>query len=259
MTDFARHRSVYSITQSGRVWPVYESQYNKLWAFSRLLNSRLTQTREWIKSLPPIGDDGLPPQSDIVHGGFISDLAFSFDGRYLIAGSTCSEAYLLDPNTTRPELVFSQASSDAITRVCFADDTKFVVGSADGSLVLWDVRNTKEEACLLVGHTKAIRSISYDREEDLLVTSSNDDHIRYWNMAMCQAAAQNSASNEEEDLVNRPCDVLLTCPNISLACMSSACNKFAFITTNGSLYVIDNLSLKHLKSDLQRFRTRSTS
>lgn len=254
MTNFARHRSVYSITQSGRVWPVYESQYNKLWAFSRLLNSRLTRTREWIKQLPPIGDDGLPPQNDIVNGGFISDLAFSFDGRYLIAGSTCSEAYLLDPNTTKPEVVFSQASSDAITRVCFAGDTKFVVGSADGSLILWDVRNTKEAACMLVGHTKVIRSINYDREGDLLVTSSNDDHIRYWNIAMCQAAAQNGASNEE-DLVNPlPCGVLLNCPNLSLACMSSTNKKFAFITTNGSLYVVDNLNLKLLKSDMQRFR-----
>ena len=233
---------------------MYESHYNKLWAFSRLLNSRLTRKREWTKPLPPIGDDGLPPQNDTAHGGFISDLAFSFDGRYLIAGSTCSEAYLLDPNTTRPEVVFSQASSEAITRVCFAGDTKFVVGSADGSLLLWDVRNTKEAVSILVGHTKVIRSIDYDREEDLLVTSSNDNNIRYWNIAMCQTAAQNSTNNEEDLGTPRPCDVLLTCPSISLACMSSTCKKFAFITTNGSLYVVDNLSHKHLKSDMQRFR-----
>lgn len=253
MSEFLRHRSVYGITQSDRVWPVYETRYNKLWAFSRLLNSKLTRTREWIKPPPDVGEDGLPTQTDLIHGGFISDLAFSFDGRYLIAGSTCSDAYLLDPKTTRPEIIMHKAGGDAITRVCFAGDTKFVVGSASGSLMLWDIRNTKEAACSFVGHTKVIRSIDYDQDADLLVTSSSDDHIRYWNIAQCQAALQNGTESEEED-VNHPCDVLLTCPNISLACVSSTCGKFAFITTSGSLYVVDNLNLKHLKKDIQRFR-----
>ena len=246
-----KHRSVYCITQADRVRPVYESKYNKLWTYSLLLNSKLTLKKKWVKPPPP-DNEVVEAQADIIHGGFISDLAFSFDGRYLVAGSTCSDAYVLDPNTSRREIVIRKASSDAITRVCFAGDNKFVVGSASGSLMLWDVRNTKEAACSLVGHSKVIRSISYDRETDLLLTCSCDDHIRYWKISEFQSEVKNHANEGEE--VDLPCGSLLTCPNISAACLSPACKKLAFITSSGSLFVVDNLDLELVKHDMHRFR-----
>ena len=254
MTDFRKHKTVFGITQSESIWPVYETSYNKFWSFSRLLNSKLTLVREWIKPTPPAGEDGIP---SAVYGGFISDLTFSNDGRYLLAGSTCSDAYLFDPNTTRPELIIKNACQDAITRVCFTGDTKFIVGSACGSLMLWDARNTKESITSLIGHTKVIRSIDYNRKKDLLVTSSSDDNIRYWNIAKCEVAIQNPTINvveEEESDHDLLCDVYLTCPNISLACINSSCEKLAFITCSGLLYVVDNLDLSHLKEDMLRFR-----
>ena len=257
MTDFSRHRSVYGLTQAEKVWPVFNSSYNKLWAFSTLLYSKLTLKRKW--TTPPRSDceNGIPLQSssEVIQGGFISDLAFSFDGRFLVAGSTCSDAYLFDPHTTRSEMVIRKASPDAITRVCFAGANKFVVGSANGSLMLWDVRNTKEAVCSLIGHTKVIRSINYDGDKDLLVTSSNDDQLRYWKLSQCQVPPmQNGRTTALEEETDQPCDVLLNCPNISLACMSPTCKKLVLITSSGTMYVIDNLDLEHLKSDMHIFR-----
>ena len=256
MAYFSRHKSIYSLTQSEKVWPVFDSQYNKLWSFSCLLYSKLTLERKWMKPSLRDCEDGIPLQSssEIIQSGFISDLAFSYDGRFLVAGSTCSDVYLFDPHTTRPEIVIRKASSDAITRVCFAGKNKFVLGSANGSLTLWDVRNSKEAICSLVGHTKVIRSINYDKDKDILLTSSSDDQLRYWKLAQCTCVkpVQNGTVDEEE--IDQPCGVLLNCPNISLACTSSASKKLAFITSNGALYVIDNLDLEHLKSDLHLFR-----
>lgn len=256
MTHFGRHRSVYSITQSERVRPLYDSPYIKQWTFSHLLNSKLTLTKEWTPPPQPSTEDGLPPQNEITPSGFISDLAFSIDGRYLVAGSTCSDVYLFDPCTTKREIVFKKASQDAITRVCFVRQNKFIVGSANGSLMLWDVRNTKGAITSLVGHTKVIRSIHYNTKEDLLVTSSNDDSVRYWKIAKCEVAAAARAENinTEGYEADPPCDIFLTCPNISLACMNNDCEKFAFITSDGALYVVDNLDLSHLKKDMRRFR-----
>lgn len=255
MAHFSSRKSIYGLTQSERIWPVFDSlYYNKLWTFSRLLYSKLTLERKWIKPPSPESDDGIPLQSSsaIIQSGFISDLAFSFDGRFLVAGSTCSDVYLFDPHTTRPEIVIRKASPDAITRVCFAGKNRFVLGSANGSLTLWDARNSKEAVCSLVGHTKVIRSISYDRDKDILVTSSSDDQLRYWKLAECAKSVQNDTVSEEE--IEEPCGVLLNCPNISLACMSPTLKKLALITSNGTLYIVDNLDLDHLKSDVHLFR-----
>lgn len=253
-----RHRSIYSLTQSEKNWPVFDSPYNKFWTFSRLLHSKLTLDKHWTKPPLPDSDDGIPLQSsnELLQSGFISDLAFSYDGRFLVAGSTCSDVYIFDPLTTRPETVVRKASPDAITRVCFAGRNKFVLGSANGSLMLWDVRNSKEAVCSLVGHTKVIRSISYDSDKDILATSSSDDQLRYWKLAECAkpAPAQQSGITVSEEESEQPCGILLNCPNISLACMSTTCKKLAFITSNGTLYIIDNLDLDHLKSDLHLFR-----
>lgn len=250
------HKSIYSLTQAERFQPVFDSPYNKSWTYSYLLHSKLALETKWTKPPMPDGDDGIPLQSssEIAQSGFVSDLAFSHDGSFLVAGSTCSDVYMFDPHTTRPEIVIRKASSDAITRVCFAGRHKFVLGSANGSLTLWDVRNSKEAVCSLVGHSKVIRSISYDRDQDILVTSSSDDQLRYWKLAECAKPVQNSTTTISEEENEPPCGVLLNCPNISLACMSPTNKKLAFITSIGTLYVVDNLDLDHLKSDLHLFR-----
>ena len=255
MANFSKRKSIYSLTQSEKTWPVFNSHYNKLWSYSRHLLSKLTLERKWEK--PPLCDcdDGIPLQSSnvIAQSGYISDLAFSHDGRFLVAGSTCSDVYMFDPHTTRPETVIRKASPDAITRVCFAGKNTFVLGSANGSLTLWDVRNSKEAVSSLIGHTKVIRSINYDGDKDILVTSSSDDQLRYWILAECAKPIVHDSGMTEEG-GEPPCGVLLNCPNISLACMSPTCKKLAFITSNGTFYIIDNLDLDHLKSDLHLFR-----
>lgn len=252
MTNLGWQKSVYDFTLVNRITPVFESRYNQLWLFSHLLYSKLALKRKWIKPPPPENDDGTPSQSEACHGGFISDLAFSSDGRYLVAGSTSCDVYVFDPNTTRPEIIIHRANPDAITRVCFTGNTKFVSGSANGSLMLWDVRRTSEAVCSLVGHTKVIRSTDYDSEEDILVTSASDDQIRYWKVAECQLLRQDGSG--DEGVANQPCDVLLSCLNVSLACMSLSCKKLAFITTSGSLFIVDNLDINRLKADMHRFR-----
>lgn len=255
MAHLGRRKNIYSITQSEKVWPVFESPYNRLWAFSHLLHSKYTLVKKWIKPQVPEDENGIPTQSsnEVLQSGFISDIAFSFDGRFLVAGSTCSDVYLFDPHTTHPEVVIRKASPDAITRVCFAGLNRFVLGSADGSLKIWDARNTKEAVCSLAGHTKVIRSINYERDKDILVTSSADDQLRYWKLSHCQEKLVQPTSTDDE-VLDQPCDILLDCPSISLACMSSACKKLTFITSSGTMFVIDNLDLEHLKSDLHLLR-----
>ena len=233
-----------------------DSTFYKEWDLSRALYPRLQVRDTWEKP-PPTNDDVVTGPSDI---GFISDLDFTQDGKVLAASSTNNDVYVFATNSGKLKFWIPKAHSNAVTRVKFVNNYQFVTGSADCTLGLWDLRNPKIPVNILRGHGTPIRSIDFDDNSDMLVTSSQDGHLRYWHLPTFQLSGENQVNNvsQDNDEVARVRGVLLTCPNFNLACISSVCNKAVCTNAHGNVYVIDNLDLSKLKDDLKNVRFDET-
>jgi WD40 repeat protein len=73
-----------------------------------------------------------------------------------------------------------QGHSDRITCSCFAADGFHVVtGSADHSMICWDMRNLKRSK-QISGHSSAVSSVLV--RGDLLLSASLDSSIKLWSM-----------------------------------------------------------------------------
>ena len=216
------------------------------WYVAKLLYPKLKLRNTW--TVPPREDDEPASLEDADNNGFISDLAFSRDGRKLVAGCTNKNLYIFEPNTGKSRAIIRGAHADAITRVCFVSETQFVSGSADASIALWDIRKSVQSVNMLLGHTKPIRSLDYDYGEDLLVSSSFDCTLRYWYIPSLQVERSNTENEETENYRG----VFLTCPNLTQASLFQdfESRKIACLNTQGTLYIIDNLNLRKLKSDM---------
>ena len=184
--------------------------------------------------------------------GFITDLDFAPDGRYLVASCTNKEVYIFNCHNGKLLKRFEKAHSDAVSRVRFVSDFHFVSGSVDGTMVLWDIRKQGTELGKLIGHTKSIRSIDYDRSLDWIISSAQDGHIRFWYLPAIGSQVDNSLAGTSEE--NSPYrGVLLTCPNFNQACLGP---KALVLCKDASstIFVIENLDLLHMREDFKNKR-----
>lgn len=220
------------------------SLHSQHWKMARMLYSSLRLRDEWRK--PPREDDGIVEQR-AEEVGFISDLSFSPDCKNLVASSTAGDVFILHPSNGRAKSVISDAHCSPVSRVLFVDNVQFVSGSTDCTVKLWDVRNTKKCVNTLQGHTKAIKTMDYSKDEDLLVTSSFDGQLRYWHLPYYQV--ERTDDHDSEDATYHRGSLLL-CPNFAYAAMSPTCKKLVCANSHGVLYVVSNLCIRTLKSAL---------
>ncbi len=243
----------YSRESSFRLYigPVSDSSHNQDLRWLRLLYPRMSVYKEWQKSGPELEEDG----RSTPHDGFISDLAFSKDGRKLLAGSSNGDAYLCDPNTHKFAAVI-KASEDSTLRVLFVGDRNFVTAATDNSIKLWDVRNTQTSINTLNGHTNFVRSLDYDESSCKLISSSYDFNIRYWHVPSYQIKREENETDSDESTNYR--GIFFKCPDITLTAISWHCSKMLCINSRGALYAINNLDLDHLKEDMKYARFDNT-
>ena len=178
--------------------------------------------------------------------GFISDLAFSKDNRRLITASSSGDVSMFDPHSHKLTSVIE--GSCPVLKVCFVADKYFISGLANSNILLWDVRNTKKTVNVLKGHSKLIRSLEYHSESSKLISSSYDGNIRYWHIPSYQASERENSDNEETSQYR---GILFKCPDVNQVAFDWYNQKLICLNSKGNMFVVDNLSIDHLKEDVK--------
>lgn len=116
------------------------------------------------------------------HQRDINAIAFSGDG-YLASGSSDLTVKLWNlsslSSTPSPQHTF-QALSDWVRAVAFSSDCQqLIAGSADGSLIIWDL-NPPQIRQTLREHLKDINAIAISPGRSLMATASRDTTIKIW-------------------------------------------------------------------------------
>ncbi len=126
------------------------------------------------------------------HTNVVLSLAFSPNSRFLVSGSSDTNAILWDVQQQR-QLHTLHGHTDAIYAVAFTPDSKrMVTGSDDHSLRLWQVHNG-EQIATLKGHTDDVVAVAVGPDlqgfgnleglkhgDGLIASGSWDNTIRLW-------------------------------------------------------------------------------
>jgi WD40 repeat protein len=185
--------------------------------------------------------------------GFISDLAFSGDGKHLLAASSNGEVYLFNPNNQKLRTVVS-TSDNAALKVLFVGEWYFTTASTDNCIMLWDMRNTHQAINSLRGHKNVIRTLDYHKPTGKLISSSYDGDVRYWHVGSYQV--EREEVDREENANYR--GILLKCTDLNRIAINWCSEKLLLVTSKGVIFSISNLSIDHLKNDIPYARLDDT-
>ena len=175
---------------------------------------------------------------------FICDINFSKDGKKLVAGSSNGGIVLLDSFSQK--LIVAINGIHSIVKVGFVGEQHFVSASTDYDILLWDIRYTRYPFNTLKGHSNLVRSLEYDDSTCNLISSSFDGDVRYWHIPSYMIK-RNEADSEESAHYR---GILFNCPGINQIAISWCCKKLLCINCKGVIYMVNNLSIDHLKKDL---------
>ena len=187
---------------------------------------------------------------DADDSGFISDLDYSPSGRLLAASTSSNCLFLLDPNLGTVVKSFYKPHKSAICKVLFVGEYQFVSGSADATVGYWDIRHPKKALNFLDFHTRPIKSLNYFPNSEILISSCQEGVMRFSHLPSFSVNSENSDISQ---------GILLKCPGLS-QCYFSEPQKIAVISNNtGTLFIIRNLSVMHIREDLPNIVLDDTS
>jgi len=112
---------------------------------------------------------------------WVNSVAFSPDGRKIIAGLEDGTLQLFDAISSKPIGITFQGHKKAVNSVAFSPDCKAIVsGSADNTLRLWDLQGN-QIGNLFRGHENEIHSVVFSPDGKEIVSGSADNTLRLWN------------------------------------------------------------------------------
>jgi len=108
-------------------------------------------------------------------------VAFSSDGRFVLAGSGDQSARLWDA-TSGEQIRLFEGHTDVVNSVAVSPDGRFLlIGSEDKTARLWDA-TTGAQIRLFEGHTKGVSSVAISAD-DRFVLTCGDTSTRLWDAA----------------------------------------------------------------------------
>jgi len=125
-------------------------------------------------------------QEAIVHSAQVTSVSISPDGNYILSNSRDNTLKLLDLRYNNELEVTSIYRSDNYRNgldwnsACFSTDGTFIAaGGADGSIVIWNTKTTKQEIVLQSIKTP-VSSCAWSPTGHLLAVSYQDKNVQLW-------------------------------------------------------------------------------
>jgi len=108
-------------------------------------------------------------------------LAFSRDGRWLVASYTDGAILLWDVKEREVAASFSEHSGSVRAIAFSPDGQRLASASEDRSVVIWNVSEGRKEATLQ-GHNTRVTAVAFGPGGDWLVSSDQDGHLIRWDL-----------------------------------------------------------------------------
>jgi WD40 repeat protein len=113
----------------------------------------------------------------------ITALSFSPDGQLFasISKNDC-RIHLWHAETGQEACLPLQSHQDSVESVAFSPDSRLVAsGSADTTIIVWDVMSGKEVLALR-GHEEGVVSVAFSYDGMQILSGSSDDTVRLWSL-----------------------------------------------------------------------------
>ena len=115
----------------------------------------------------------------VSHTTYVTSVAFSPDGQYILTGSDDKTARLWDASNCGQLRVFTDQAS-LVTSVAFSPDGKHILtGHDDNKARLWDAA-TGALLREFTGHTSWVTSVAFSPDGRYVLTGSEDGTARLW-------------------------------------------------------------------------------
>ncbi|VXD23175.1 nSTAND1 domain-containing NTPase [Planktothrix paucivesiculata] len=127
--------------------------------------------------------------TSLVHQDEVWDVRFSPDGQILATSAHSLKSSIALPHngTTlwakqgkqwQPTLELP--SESAVGNIAFLGNSSQIAVTEDRNVRLWKIQGKKPRGSCLLGHNAAVQGLSYNPQEQILATVSNDKKVRLW-------------------------------------------------------------------------------
>ena len=122
------------------------------------------------------------------HGGSVSSVAFSPDGKRIVSGSRDTTLKVWDASTGQETLTLKGHSGSVYSVAFSPDGTRIVSGSFDKTLKVWDA-STGQEILTLKGHSGIVYSVAIRRRSAMPAAMARPS-MTGWKSSICRTATQ---------------------------------------------------------------------